>query len=156
LANSRITNAARSLPAVCFISLLFPIDTPPEKMLIFKAAVIAYTKERPREWVNFFGFRPSKIITDKGYIQWFLVVQNREKWQFLYQVYDNKANLISFCVALMKQLDMHYHAPPLPVDLKYSPAIPIAETFGNDNASMNDEERAEMFRSLALNTKIAG
>jgi hypothetical protein len=149
-------NAARSMPAAMFISLKFPIDTPFEKILMFKTALIEYTKESPREWLNFCGFRPSQVVTEMGYIKYFLILQHREKWQFIYQIYDSKANVISYCLAVMKQLDMHYHAPPLPVDLKYSPAIPVVENFGNENLSMNDEARAEMFRSLALKTKIAG
>jgi hypothetical protein len=83
-------------------------------------------------------------------------VQHREKWQNVGQLLDSKANLQSYCLEVAKQLNVHYHAPPLPVDLKYSPAIPVAEIFGNESASMNDEARADMFRSLALNTKIAG
>jgi hypothetical protein len=149
-------NAARSMPACMFISLKFPLDTPFENILIFKTAMMEYTKERPREWLGVWGFRISKVVTEEGYIEYFLILQHREKWQFIYQIYDSKANIISYCLAVMKQLDMHYHAPPLPVDLKYSPAIPIVENIGNENASMNNEARAEMFRSLALKTKIAG
>jgi hypothetical protein len=48
LANSRIINAARSPQAQFFIYLKFPIDTPYEKILIFKSAVEEYLKARPR------------------------------------------------------------------------------------------------------------
>jgi hypothetical protein len=154
LANSRIINGARSPQAQFWIFLKLPIDTPFEKIRIFKTAIAEYLKARPREWLSLNGFRPHQIFADKGYIEYALVVQHREKWQFIGQLLDSKGNLQSYCLEVAKQLNVHYHAPPLPVDLKYSPAIPIAEIFGNE--SMNDEARAEMFRSLALNTNIAG
>jgi hypothetical protein len=156
MANSRIINAARSPQAQLCISLRIPIDTPFEKIRIFKTAIAEYMKARPREWLSLNGFRPNQIVADKGYIEYALVVQHREKWQFIGQLLDSKANLQTYCLEVAKQLNIHYHAPPLPVDLKYSPAIPIGEIFGNENASMNDEARAEVFRSLALNPKIAG
>jgi hypothetical protein len=156
LANSRIINAARSPQAVLYIPIRLPIDTPCEKIHLFKAALVQYMKERPREWLSSLAFRNREIVIDKGYIQYMLTVQHREKWQRIGMLLDSKANLNSYCLAVMKQLDIHYHAPPLPVDMKYSPAIPIAENFGNENASMNDEARSEMFRSLALSSNIAG
>ena len=156
MANSRIINAARSPQAQLCISLRIPIDTPFEKIRIFKTAIAEYMKARPREWLSLNGFRPSEIVTDKGYIQYTLAVQHREKWQFIGQLLDSKANLQTYCLEVAKQLNIHYHAPPLPVDLKYSPAMPIAETFGNETASMSVEARSAMFRALAVNTKIAG
>jgi hypothetical protein len=156
LANSRIINAARSPQAQIHIPLMIPIDTPFEKIRDYKTAIAEYMKGRPREWLSLNGFRASKIVTDKGYVEYTLVVQHREKWQAIVALLDSKANLQSYCVAVAKQLDIHYHAPPLPVDLKYSLATPIAETVGNDNASMSDEARSAMFRSLAVKSKIAG
>jgi hypothetical protein len=156
MANSRIINGARSPQAQFSIFLRIPIDTPFEKIRIFKTAIAEYLKARPREWLSLNGFRAHMIVADKGYIEYALVVQHREKWQNVGQLLDSKAHLQSYCLEVAKQLNVHYHAPPLPVDLKYSPAIPIAEIFGNESASMNDEARTDMFRSLALNTKMAG
>jgi hypothetical protein len=156
LANSRIINGARSPQAQFHIFLRIPIDTPFEKIRIFKTAIVEYLKARPREWLSLNGFRPNEIVADRGYIEYALVVQHREKWQVIGQLLDSKANLQTYCLEVAKQLNVHYHAPPLPVDLKYSAAIPIAEMFGNENVSMDNEARTEVFRSLALNTKIAG
>jgi hypothetical protein len=150
-------NMARSKPARLHMFIRIPVDTPLEKILILKTAITEYMKARPREWLSLYSFRASEIVTDKGYVEYLLVVQHREKWQFLGPIFESKANLQCYCVAVMKQLDIHYHAPPLPIDVKYSsPAISIAEIFGNEDAVMNDEAFAEMFRSLALSTKIAG
>jgi hypothetical protein len=156
LANSRIINAARSPQAQIHIYLRIPIDTPFKKIHDYKAAIAEYMKARPREWLNLNGFRPTQIVTDKGYIEYTLVVQHRDKWQVIDTLLDSKANLNSYCLAVAKQLDIHYNAPPLPIDLRCSAAIPKAETIEDENASMSDEARSAMFRSLALNSKIAG
>jgi hypothetical protein len=143
-------NMARSATARLHIPLRIPIDTPLEKILILKTEIAEHMKARPREWLNLVGLRASNIVTDKAYIEYFLVVEHRERWQFFGLIFESKATLQTHILAVMKELDIHYHAPPLPVDLKYSPAISIAEIFGNENAAMNDEAFAETFRSLAL------
>lgn len=151
LANSRIINGARSPQAQFWIFLRIPIDTPYEKILIFKSAIEEYLKARPREWLSLNGFRAHSIVADKGYIEYAVVVQHREKWQFIGQLLDSRANLNSYCLEVAKQLNIHYRAPPLPVDLTYNQG-PLSEIFGRDDATVNDEARAEVFRSLALNT----
>lgn len=49
LASSRIINAARSPQATLLFYLKFPIDTPYDKLQVFKAALEKFIKARPRE-----------------------------------------------------------------------------------------------------------
>lgn len=110
LANSRIINAARSPQGVFHILLKFPIDTPYDKIQIFKTAVEEYLKARPRgefacilvsfvvvvavcfltsfdsfsgtvEWLCLTAFRATRIETEQSFIEYDLVVTHRESWQ---------------------------------------------------------------------------
>jgi hypothetical protein len=149
LANSRIINGARSPQAQVHIFLKLPIDVPYEKILIFKSAVEEYLKARPREWLSLNGFRAKKIMADQGFIEYDVIVQHREAWQQVGQILDSKANLSSYCQEVVKQLNVHYRAPPLPVDLRYTSAdIPVPQ--GSAHENMDQEARAGEFRSLAL------
>jgi len=146
LANSRIINWARSPQAQFLIFLRFPIDTPYAKIVIFKSAVEEYLKARPREWLALNGFRANQLVTDKGYVEYIIVPQHRESWQLIGQILDSKANLCSYCNEVAKQLNMHYRAPPLPVDLRYKDdGRPETE-----DESLDTAERAKEFRTLAL------
>lgn len=75
LASSRIINWARSPQARFHIFLNFPIDTPWEKLVLFKGAIEEYLKARPREWRALNGFRANRIYADKGYIEYLVIVQ---------------------------------------------------------------------------------
>ena len=75
LASSRIINWARSPQAQFHIILHFPIDTPYEKLLVFKTAMEEYIKARPREWRALNGFRVNKIYANQNYIEFFVVIQ---------------------------------------------------------------------------------
>jgi len=152
LANSRIINGARSPRAKFPISVKIPIDTSYEKVVIFKSAIEEFIKARPREWLSLNGFRASRLVADQGYVEYTIVIQHRDSWQNIGQLLDSKANLSSFCLEVASQLDIHYRAPPLPVDLKYSqdadPPVPM-EVEGMHE--LDSEARAEEFRSIALN-----
>ena len=68
IANLRVINAARSPNATVFVVLKFGIDTPYEKIAIFRSAVEQFLKDRPREWLTFIGFRPTEVVVDQAYI----------------------------------------------------------------------------------------
>ena len=75
LASSRIINAARSPQAQFHVFLKFPIETPYDKILIFKTAIEEYMKARPREWLALNGFRAFRIVADQGYVEYAIVIQ---------------------------------------------------------------------------------
>jgi small-conductance mechanosensitive channel len=75
LANSRIINWARSPQAQFHIFLNFPLDTPYEKLVIFKRAIEEYMKARPREWRALNGFRANRIYADQNYMEFIIVIQ---------------------------------------------------------------------------------
>ena len=64
----RVINAARSPNAVIYVTMKFGIDTPYEKIAIFRSAVEQFLKDRPREWLTFIGFRPTEVVVDQAYI----------------------------------------------------------------------------------------
>jgi len=121
LANSRIINWNRSTQAQFHLFFNFPIDTSYEKILLFKGAVEEYLRVRPREWLSLNGFRCNRFYHERGYVEYILVVQHRDRWSNVAQVLDSKANITSYCMEVAKQLKMDYTAPPLPVDLRYDP-----------------------------------
>lgn len=110
-------NAARSPNATVYVDLKFGIDTPYEKIAIYRSAVEQFLKDRPREWLTFIGFRPSEVAVEKGYIGYKIIAQHRSHWQGIGAILESKASLTTYCLEVAKQLEMRYHAPPLPVDL---------------------------------------
>ena len=80
LANSRIINWTRSPRAQFLLFLKFPIDTSYERVLVFKRSIEEYMRVRPREWVALNGFRITRVETDRGYVEWVIVIQHREGW----------------------------------------------------------------------------
>jgi len=151
LAYSRIINGARSPQAQIWIYLKFPIDTPYDKILIFKSAAEEYLKARPREWLSLNRFLAQDVVSDQGYVRYALVVQHRSSWQDIGQILDSKANLSSYCQEVQRQLGMNYHAPPVPVDLKYGGELVAGGVGGTDSTDdLDSVARREEFRSMAL------
>lgn len=159
LANSRIINWGRSQQAQFLIFYKIPIETPYEKIVTLKNAVETYLRARPREWISLNGFRANNVVTEQGYIEYIIVILHRDSWQNIGYILDCKANFLSYVLEVTKQLNMHYKAPPLPIDLRHSKPIAMQEK--DDNHSYKEEEdrepekdeEAQMreFRSQALN-----
>lgn len=153
LANSRIINWARSPMAQFHVFLNFPLDTPYEKIEIFKTAIEEYMKARPREWRALNGFRANRVVANENYIEWLIVIQHREAWQEVGQVLDSKANLNSYCQEVARQLKMEYQAPRLPVELQYAPS-PLEQPLANETESSRSLDRdalTQEFQSIARN-----
>lgn len=147
LCGSRIINGARSPQAQFLVPFKFPINTPYDKILIFKAAVEEYMKARPREWLMMTGFRAATISPEQGFIEYVIHIQHRESWQQFSQLQDSRANFQSYCLEVSKQLGMNYSAPPLPVDLRhYEQCTPDRELVSD----VDSVTRMEGFRSLAM------
>lgn len=146
LAQSRIINGARSPQAQFLIPFKFPINTPYDKILIFKAAVEEYLKARPREWLMMTGFRAAKIAPELGFIEYVMHVLHRQAWQEHNALQDSKANFQSYCLEVSTQLDMHYSAPPLPVDIRY----PQQAAPDQNMSEIDSATRIDGFRSLAM------
>lgn len=115
----------------------FGIDTHFKKIQVFRSAAEQYLKQRPREWAAFIGFRPSEVVTDRGYIAYTLIVQHRDSWQKIGSVLGSKANLTTFLLEVSKQLDMRYFSPPLPVDLKIRDASTALQAAGLENHELD-------------------
>ena len=152
LANSRIINWARSPQAQFHIVLNIPLNTPYEKIVIFKSAIEEYMKARPREWRALNGFRANRVVANENYIEWFVVIQHREAWQQVGQVLDSKANLYSYCQEVARQLDMEYQAPKLPVELTHATVPRELPTVMEGNQSRLDHDAlTQEFQSIARN-----
>ena len=139
LANSRIINASRSPQAVLNILLKFPIDVPLKKVEIFKGALESFIKSRPREWLTFTAFRPTRVEADQGFVEYIVIAQHREKWSAIGALLQSRAELASFSLEVSKKMDMRYIPPALPVDLNMSgKRIPDAtmEEFGTDEGGL--------------------
>lgn len=147
LANSRVINWARSPQAQFHIFLNFPLDTPYEKVLLFKKAVEEYMKARPREWRALNGFRANRVVANENYIEWLIVIQHREAWQQVGTVLDSKANLSSYCQEVARQLDMQYQAPRLPVDLHT--VAPAGSPGHHAAASLDADALTREFQTIA-------
>ena len=117
LAKTRIINAARSQKAQIFVFLKFSIDIPYEKVKIFHCVVKEFIKDRPREWIQLSAFRAIRVEADQGYVEYELLSQHVESWQSIGQVRQSRADLSSFCLEVMKQMDIRYMAPSMPVNV---------------------------------------
>jgi len=68
MVSSRIINKARSPLAIVFVFFKFSVDVEYEKIQIFDRQIRKFVRCRPREWVSFFGFRPTSIVADQGFV----------------------------------------------------------------------------------------
>jgi small-conductance mechanosensitive channel len=60
IANSRVMNGARSLPAILYAILRFGVDVSYEQLEIFREALAQYVEARPREWAKLWALRVLK------------------------------------------------------------------------------------------------
>jgi hypothetical protein len=81
IANSRIINHRRTPHAQLEIELKFAVDVPYERVVIFKSAVEAYIKARPREWLRLNDFRATHVAVERGFISYKVVALSRNSWQ---------------------------------------------------------------------------
>lgn len=80
--------------------------------------MIAFVKERPREWIRLVDFRSTSIEAHLGYVQYVLILQHREKWQNLGAVLSSRGEVFNYAVEVQKDLDMKYRAPHVPIDIR--------------------------------------
>jgi hypothetical protein len=132
---------------VIAVFLRFGVDVPYEKVTVFKNVVEQFVKARPREWLALCCFRASNVELDQGFIEYVIVVQHRELWQNIGSIMDSKADLSSFCLEVMKKMDMGYTSPSLPVALTVT--HPEGSTQLSDASNRNDEQSFGMARSIA-------
>ena len=117
LANSRIVNAARSHGPLIYINIKFGIDVPYAKIKIFEESVKSFVKARPREWLDCYPLRSSRVEADLGFVEYVVGLQHRDSWQHIVPILESKGKVTSFCLEVQKKLGMRYTAPPTPVDL---------------------------------------
>eukprot|EP00557_Chaetoceros_sp_GSL56_P007064 CAMPEP_0176504220 /NCGR_PEP_ID=MMETSP0200_2-20121128/15805_1 /TAXON_ID=947934 /ORGANISM="Chaetoceros sp., Strain GSL56" /LENGTH=888 /DNA_ID=CAMNT_0017903613 /DNA_START=3159 /DNA_END=5822 /DNA_ORIENTATION=+ len=117
LAKTRIMNGSRSPKAQVFVFLKFSIDVPYEKVKIFQTVVKEFIKDRPKEWIQMTAFRAIRVEVDQGFIEYELIAQHVEQWQIVGQVLQSRSDLSSFCLEVMKQMDMRYMSPSMPVNV---------------------------------------
>ncbi|KAL7499239.1 hypothetical protein ACHAWT_010159 [Skeletonema menzelii] len=158
IAQLRIINANRSPKAVVSVLIKFGLETPFNKVTVFRAAVENFIKARPREWIALSGFRATSVEADFGYVEYKIIAQHREKWQNMGAILQSKADLSSFILEVTKKLDMKYESPPMPVNLSAAGNMNIQGLFADEgnveprsglqdvNVSAEDlEEVANMF-----------
>ena len=137
IANSRVLNGARSGPAIIYINLKFGVDIGFEKVEIFREALAQYVDKRPREWAKLLKISNRNVQSDKGYVEYVVVLQHANKWQQLNSVTSSRSQIKYFCHELSKQLDMRYKSPPLPVNLTMDNPMGIAAMMeGNTDSGM--------------------
>lgn len=51
------------------------------------------------------------------FIEYELIAQHVEQWQIVGQVLQSRSDLSSFCLEVMKQMDMRYMSPSMPVNV---------------------------------------
>lgn len=118
IANSRVMNGARSLPAIIYVNLRFGVDVGVEKIDIFREALSQYVEKRPREWTKLIRITSRKIEADQGFVEYVIALQHRNNWQHLSSIQSSRSQAKFFCHELSRQLGIRFKSPPLPVDLK--------------------------------------
>ena len=73
LADTRIVNLRRSVKANVSIYLKFTINATRKELKIFKARLLQYLKDRPREWIKLNSFRCTRIETDQQYMEYIMI-----------------------------------------------------------------------------------
>jgi hypothetical protein len=131
IAQLRIINANRSPKGIISVLIKFGLETPFNKVTVFRAAVENFIKARPREWIALSGFRATRVEADFGYVEYKIIAQHREKWQNIGAILQSKADLSSFILEVTKKLDMRYESPPMPVNLSAA-GLNIQGLFANE------------------------
>ncbi|VEU37451.1 unnamed protein product [Pseudo-nitzschia multistriata] len=134
IANSRVMNGARSLPAYLYVTLRFGVDTSFEKLEIFREAVARFVHKRPREWGKLMDIKNCDVSTDKGYIEYMVVLQHVNNWQQLGSLFTSRSHARTFCHELSKQLGIRYKSPSLPVDLNILGSSGVEAVLGEPRA----------------------
>jgi len=117
IAPMRIINANRSPKAIIHILMKFWLETPFQRIKVFRTALENFVNARPREWVALVGFRATRVEADFGYVEYRIICQHREAWQNIGPILQSKADLSSFSLEVSKKLDLRYVSPPMPVKL---------------------------------------
>ena len=134
IAQLRIINANRSPKGIISVLIKFGLETPFNKVTVFRAAVENFIKARPREWIALSGFRATSVEADFGYVEYKIIAQHREKWQNIGPILQSKADLSSFILEVTKKLDMKYESPPMPVNLSATGSMNIRGLFADDGS----------------------
>jgi Mechanosensitive ion channel len=119
LANMRIVNLNRSDKPNVTLNLKISVDSSLEHRESFKRQITAFIKERPRQWSKVVDFRCTGMENDLGYIEYALVLQHRERWQNVGAILASRGEVYNHAVELLKELDMKYTAPYVPVDIQH-------------------------------------
>ena len=133
IAQLRIINANRSPTAIVSVLIKFGLETPFNKVTVFRAAVENFINARPREWIALSGFRATRVEADLGFIEYKVVINHREKWQNIGPILQSKADLSSFILEVTKRLDMKYESPPMPVNLSAAGPMNIQGLFADES-----------------------
>jgi hypothetical protein len=86
----------------------------------------------------------TKVVSEMGYVEYIVFVEHRgklpvrwlpliahnvlnsplptESWQQIIAILSSKAELSTYVLDLMKKMDIHYRAPPMPIDLNVAGA----------------------------------
>jgi Mechanosensitive ion channel len=134
LANSRILNLNRSDKPNVFHYLKFAMNVSQDQLDIFRREVNQYVKDRPRSWIKVVSMRCKAIEIDLQYLQYALIIQHREKWQSFSAIQVDKGEVFTFCLNLMKRLNMNYTAPKMPIEL-------VPSTGPNPSGYIDDARR---------------
>ena len=94
------------------------MDTTLQQRKLFQARIIAFLKDRPREWIKLVDFRSNRVEAHTGYIEYVLILQHREKWQNLGAILSSRGQVYNYAVELQKELDTKYQEPHAPVDFR--------------------------------------
>lgn len=95
----------------------FSIDTPPEKYEVVRAALEQWCKDRPREWLSFFCFRPTDATPHQNYVSYMTIATHRDKWQNVGAVLQSKSDMVTYQLEVVKAMGIGYHLPHQPVDV---------------------------------------
>ena len=145
----RIINLNRSDKPNILIHLKFGVDVPFQKIKIFQTAVEKFVYDRPRDWMKSLGFRSTRVEADLGYIEYVLILQHRSSWQEVGAVLESRAHVASFCLELLKQLDMKYHSPPMPAELSMTEFPDVLSSSIMQNRKVRNSDDEEVLSSGA-------
>jgi hypothetical protein len=67
------------------------------------------------------------------FIEYELIAQHVEQWQIVGQVLQSRSDLSSFCLEVMKQMDMRYMSPSMPVNVTLESSLSKSKSSESKN-----------------------
>jgi len=112
IAQSRITNCARSKNAIVHLLMRFHIRfLEGDNLRDFREALDLYVLQNPNRWDSIVFFRCDEIDSDNEFVLYNLTIRSAQSWQPATRVMEHRSQLNRFCKDLADKMEVSYNSP---------------------------------------------